>query len=83
MTFLHARQLYYAADAMVVLPAQPGSSVKLAEHTVAAYTTAAAEDWAFGDESGARTALALARLGHEELDGVQEALQPRTGATPR
>lgn len=76
MTFPRPRQLYYSVDAMVALPEPPPELPERAEDAVAAYQTASPEEWAFSDEAGARTDLALAWLGRGELDGACEALRP-------
>ncbi|MGV4927639.1 hypothetical protein [Streptomyces sp. BHT-5-2] len=75
MTFPVPRQLYYAADATAWLPDAPEAEQQ-AEAAVAAYRQAEPEDWAFGDQAGAYTDLALARVRAGTLDGVDEAMRP-------
>ncbi len=75
MTFPVPRQLYYAADATAWLSDAPEAEQQ-AEAAVAAYRQADLEDWAFGDQAGAHTDLALARVHAGTLDGVDEALRP-------
>ncbi|WP_411130029.1 hypothetical protein [Streptomyces sp. x-19] len=75
MTFPVPRQLYYAADATAWLSDAPEAEQQ-AEAAVAAYSRAEPEDWAFGDQAGAHTDLALARVHAGSLDGVDEALRP-------
>lgn len=75
MTFPVPRQLYYAADAAAWLPEAPEAEQQ-AEAAVAAYRQADPQDWAFGDQAGAHTDLALARVHAGTLDGIDEALRP-------
>lgn len=75
MTFPVPRQLYYAADATAWLPDAPEAQQQ-AEAAVAAYRQAEPEEWAFGDQAGAHTDLALARIHAGNLDGVDEAMRP-------
>ncbi|WP_198358397.1 hypothetical protein [Streptomyces fildesensis] len=76
LTFPRPRQLYYGAEAEVLLgDLTPGIEDRAAE-AVRAYSDAAPEEWAFGDEAGAQTNLALARLAGNNLDGAAEAVRP-------
>jgi hypothetical protein len=76
MTFTRPRQLYYAADAMVWLPAGDVDSETAAETALAAYESAGPTVRSFSDEAGTRSDLAIARLGRGELEGAIEALVP-------
>jgi hypothetical protein len=75
MTFTVPRQHYYAADALAQLPDAPEAQ-RQAEAAVDAYRHAAPEEWSFGDQAGAHTDLALARVRAGTLDGIDEALRP-------
>jgi len=81
--FSRARQLYYAADASASLrrlhPAARELSTRAesyAAEAVAAYESAPHGEQSFGDESGARTDLAIVRISGSDLEGAYEALQP-------
>lgn len=81
--FSHARQLYYAADSSAALqrlhpPAEALSAraESYAADAVAAYEGASDDEKSFGDESGARTDLAIVRIGGNDLEGAYEAIQP-------
>lgn len=76
LTFPRVRQLYYVAETVVHLGDDPRGAEEQAAAAVAAYRDAAPEDWAFGDEAGAHTILALSRIGTGELDGAVEAVRP-------
>lgn len=74
------RQFYYAADAGVMIPAQHGP-VQLAtlaegyaQQAIDAYATAEAPS--FGDQAGAHSALAIARVRTGDADGAAEAIAP-------
>lgn len=81
LTFDARRQLYYTADTFSLLPDVGELAARTAEAAVLAYDTAG-EDISFGDEAGARLALALARLGAGELDGARQALRPVLDLAP-
>lgn len=76
MTFPVPRQLYYVAEATVHLGEDPALGESQSEAAVAAYRTATEDEWAFGDEAGAQTDLALARIARGEIEGAIEAVQP-------
>jgi tetratricopeptide (TPR) repeat protein len=76
LTFPRPRQLYYAAEAVVYLGDNAEAAQAHAGAAVEAYRTAPREDWAFGDEAGARTNLAIARVAGGELEGAAEAVRP-------
>jgi hypothetical protein len=80
------RELYYAADSGVVIPAQLAGSplgsraAGYAERAIGAYATTAAPS--FGDQAGAHAALAIARLRVGEIDGAAEAIDPVLALPP-
>lgn len=74
-TFSRPRQLYYAADALAWGgETEAQYTERLALEALDAYAGASEEDRAFGDESGARSALAVARVMLGEIEGAAEAL---------
>lgn len=75
-TFTHSRHLYYVADALAWLPGQAGEAAQRAHTAVQAYQDRNAADWAFGDEAGSRTDLAIAHVHLRDVEAVQQALQP-------
>ncbi|MGH3777095.1 MAG: hypothetical protein ACRDRR_15425 [Pseudonocardiaceae bacterium] len=76
-TFSRPRQLYFAADALAWGgEAEASHTERLALEALDAYAGAPDQDRAFGDESGARSALAVARVLLREIDGAAEALAP-------
>lgn len=83
MIFTRSRQLYYAAEATSLLRGEYlADATDYAGRAVQAYGDAAAPDWAFGDQAGAHTALAVARISAGELEGVAEALNPIWALAP-
>ena len=74
------RQFYYAADAGVMIPAQIGPvplaafAEGYAQRAIGAY--AVAEAPSFGDQAGAHSALAIARVRAGDVDGAAEAIAP-------
>ncbi|WP_172386614.1 XRE family transcriptional regulator [Streptomyces sp. MNP-20] len=76
LTFPNPRHLYYVAEAEVLLGQHSAQVERNTEEAVRAYETAAQDEWAFGDEAGARTNLALSRIGSGELEGAAEAIRP-------
>ena len=76
MTFPAPRQLYYVAEATVHLGEDFALGESQAEAAVNAYRTASEDEWAFGDEAGAQTDLALARIARGEIEGAIEAVRP-------
>jgi hypothetical protein len=76
MTFPHARQLYYTAEAEVLLPELPPGAEAHARAAVEAFSAAPPEEWAFSDEAGAYTNLALARIAAGDVEGAAEAARP-------
>lgn len=75
-TFNRPRQLYYAADALAWVDSETAQTERLAVEALDAYAVAEAQDRAFGDEAGARCALARARIRSGVLDGAVEAMAP-------
>lgn len=75
-TFSRPRLLYFAADSLGWLPDESLVAEDYARQAVEAYSDPADPDWAFGDAAGSRTALAIARIRHGEIDGAAEALTP-------
>jgi hypothetical protein len=75
-TFNRARQLYYAADALAWVDSESAHTERLATEALDAYAVAEADDRAFGDEAGARCALARARIRSGVLDGGSDAMKP-------
>ena len=78
-TFSRARQLYYAADALAWIPDQADSAERYSTQAVAAYADPNSPDWAFGDQAGAHSDLAIARIARGELEGAAEAIAPVLG----
>ncbi len=81
LTFSAPRQMYYAAEALVLL-ANAADAEHAAAAAVDAYEQAAPADRSFGDEAGARTDLAIARVRRGELEGAREALAPVLALPP-
>lgn len=78
-TFSRSRQLYFAADAMAWLHDESlgeSSAEDLARQAVEAYSDPSDPHWAFGDAAGAHSALAMARIRREEIEGAADALTP-------
>lgn len=74
-TFSRARQVYYAADALVWLPSEASSAEDYARQAVAAYSDPSDPDWAFGDAAGSLADLAIVRIERGEVEGAAEALK--------
>lgn len=76
-TFNRPRQLYYGADAMAWGGlAEANHTERLAADAIDAYEHAPAIDRSFGDESGTRCAMAIARVLRGEAEGAAEVLAP-------
>ncbi|HSL09362.1 MAG TPA: hypothetical protein VK887_15505 [Pseudonocardiaceae bacterium] len=76
-TFSRPRQLYFAADTLSWGgQAEATRAERLALETLDAYAAAPAQDRSFGHEAGTRSALAVARVFQDEIDGAAEALAP-------
>lgn len=74
--FSRSRHQYYTADALAWLPEQAKDAQVQAEIAVQAYADRSHPDWAFGDEAGSQTDLAIARITLRDLEGGQAALEP-------
>jgi hypothetical protein len=75
-TFGRSRQLYYAADALSWLPEDAGAAGRYAADAVDAYRDTSSAEWAFGDQAGSHSDLAMARIAAGELEGAVEAVEP-------
>ncbi|MFI0454153.1 hypothetical protein [Actinomadura sp. 6N118] len=75
-TFSRARQLYYAADALAWLPDEAAEAERYSSEAVSAYSDPSRPEWAFGDQAGSHTDLAISRIAQGELEGASEALAP-------
>jgi transcriptional regulator with XRE-family HTH domain len=76
LTFGPARQLYYAADALALIPEQKVAAEGLAVQAISSYEQGPAALRSFGDEAGARCDLAVARALLGDAEGACEALAP-------
>lgn len=76
-TFGRARQLYYAADAFAWLADENESAERYGSDAVTAYS-ARPPEYAFGDEAGSQSDLAIARINGQrpDVEGAAEALAP-------
>ncbi|MGK5628436.1 hypothetical protein [Streptomyces sp. URMC 123] len=74
--FGRARQIYYAAEALSWLPSQATVAGDYAARAVVAYEDSSSAEWAFGDQAGSHSALAIARIQLGELEGAEEAVTP-------
>ncbi|WP_245922775.1 XRE family transcriptional regulator [Paractinoplanes atraurantiacus] len=81
-TFTRPRTLYYAADALAWLPNEADNAVSYSTRAVAAYSDTTDPAWAFGDEAGSRTDLAIARIASRQIEGAAEALAPVLDLAP-
>ncbi|MGH3662310.1 MAG: hypothetical protein ACRDTQ_10705, partial [Micromonosporaceae bacterium] len=75
-TFSRTRQLYYAADAFAWLPNHSAAAERYSTQAVDAYADSTRTEWAFGDQAGSHSDLAIARLHGNDLEGAIEALEP-------
>ncbi|MFE2879612.1 hypothetical protein ACFXG6_33445 [Streptomyces roseus] len=80
--FGRTRQIYYAAEALSWLPSQSSVANDYATRAVAAYEDSTSPEWAFGDQAGARSALAITRIQMGELEGATEAVSPVLDLAP-
>ncbi|GAA0897923.1 MULTISPECIES: hypothetical protein [Streptomyces violaceusniger group] len=81
-TFGRARQIYYAAEALSWLPSEVTAADDYARRAVDAYEDSSSPEWAFGDQAGSRSALAIARIQAGELEGAAEAVAPVLDLAP-
>ncbi|MGI5255645.1 hypothetical protein [Actinacidiphila glaucinigra] len=70
------RQDYYTVEARVLLGQGDAELARSAEDAVRGFANHDDPNWAFGDEAGAQSNLALARLYLGDLDGAAEAVHP-------
>jgi tetratricopeptide (TPR) repeat protein len=75
-TFFRERQLYYAADALAWLPEHTTTAERYSEEAVTAYRDPGSAAWAFGDQAGSHTNLAVALVKRGEFEGAAETLAP-------
>lgn len=80
--FGRTRQIYYAAEALSWLPSQSSLATDYATRAVAAYEDSSSPEWAFGDQAGAHSALAITRIQMGELEGAAEAVAPVLSLAP-
>lgn len=69
-------------EAKVLLGTSDPSLVGHAEETVRAFADHDAPNWAYGDEAGSQTNLALAHLYGGDLEGAAEAVRPVLDLAP-
>ncbi|MFK4267996.1 hypothetical protein [Streptomyces milbemycinicus] len=79
--FPQIRQAYYSVEACVLLgnstsPTDSASLVRRAEEAARGFNDTSDPHWAFGDQAGVQTDLALARLYSGDLSGAAEAVRP-------
>jgi transcriptional regulator with XRE-family HTH domain len=74
LTFSSERHLYYAADALALIPEQNRSAEDLADRAIAAYEQGGTSSRSFSDEAGARCDLAMARARRGDAEGATQAL---------
>lgn len=75
LLFPRPKQLYYAAEADVLVKGKFVLANR-AEEAVDAYRSAGAGEWAFSDDAGARSALALVHVRRGDAEAAQAVLQP-------
>ena len=75
-TFNQPRTLYYAADALAWLPDEAEAAEQYATRAVNAYADPHDPAWAFGDQAGSHTDLAIARIANRDLDAAADAIAP-------
>ncbi|MCM3922546.1 helix-turn-helix domain-containing protein [Frankia sp. AiPs1] len=81
-TFSRARQSYYAADALNWHPTEADAAETYSTQAVDAYSDTNRPEWAFGDQAGSHTGLALSRIARGDLDGAADAITPVLGLVP-
>ncbi|GGZ18690.1 hypothetical protein GCM10010387_09080 [Streptomyces inusitatus] len=74
--FPQIRQAYYSVEASVLLGHGDAGLVRRAEEAALGFSDPDHPHWAFGDQAGVQSDLALARLYTGDLDGAVEAVQP-------
>jgi transcriptional regulator with XRE-family HTH domain len=76
LTFSPARQLYYAADALSLIPEQKAAAEAFALQAISSYEQGPAALRSFGDEAGARCDLAVVRVRVGDVEGARDAIGP-------
>ncbi|MFI1257166.1 hypothetical protein ACH4U6_25770 [Streptomyces netropsis] len=74
--FPQVRQDYYTVEACVLLGDGDANLVRRTEQAAQGFSDVNDPHWAFGDQAGAQSDLALARLYTGDLDGAAEAVRP-------
>jgi hypothetical protein len=74
--FSAPRQLYYTAEAEVLSNDNPTEALSSALLAVDAYKGAGPDEWAYADEAGARSVLALAHAKAGDAEAAEHALRP-------
>jgi hypothetical protein len=67
-------QLYYASDALGWLSEEAKTAEQYSMQAIAEYEDASAPGWAFAYQALSQVNLAIARIGHSEVDGAADAL---------
>jgi hypothetical protein len=75
-TFNRPRTIYYAADALAWLPTETDQAFDFATRAVDAYADSNDPNWAFGDQAGSQSDLAIARIASRDIEGAADALAP-------
>ncbi len=81
--FSRARQLHFAAGALVWLRDETSAAEDYARQAVEAYSDPADPDWSFGGAAGSRAILAVTRIRRGEVDGAVDALAPVLDLPPK
>jgi transcriptional regulator with XRE-family HTH domain len=76
LTFPPSRQLYYAADALALIPERQADAEDRADQAIAAHEQSPPSVRSFSDEAGARCDLAVSRARRGDVEGAGEALRP-------
>jgi tetratricopeptide (TPR) repeat protein len=82
-TFSQPRTLYYAADALAWLPGEADKAVQFSSRAVDAYANPNDPAWAFGDQAGSHSDLAIARIAARDLEGAVQAVTPVLDLPPQ
>lgn len=76
LTFPAAQQLYYRAEALVLVDPAAPAALQAAGDAVTAYCDSDQDHWAFGDEAGSRAHQAVALIASGHYDGAAETIDP-------